>query len=238
MKSRILIAICAILILCGNAIAGPKKNTSTKLGPELDRLRFFTGNVQMGYYDGVGLHFSGTFANFAEGFPFGLRIGFGHAWIPCGDAVLARRIFIDQNTGGNGNARSKGSLWDYRFDLLYPVKLFTMDRAKVYGGVRYTDFNAYFEYIGGNETFDVINNEWGVGGGVESAFALSPIVDMIFSLGVDYYFRGELSGHDTYYRPDGNDLNSKENFTYADADAAINDPNVNARFMIGVAYRF
>ncbi|MGH8015955.1 MAG: hypothetical protein ACREBV_07180 [Candidatus Zixiibacteriota bacterium] len=121
MKPRNLFALCTLLFLSGTVLAGTTKKANANLGPELDRLRFFTGNVQMGFYDGVGFHFSGTFANFAQGFPFGLRIGFGHAWIPTGDAVLARRIFINQNTGGNGNARSKGSLWDYRFDLLYPV---------------------------------------------------------------------------------------------------------------------
>ncbi len=235
MKSTRLLAVCTGLLLSATALAGTPRN-ALKLGPELDKSRFFTGNIQMGFYDGAGVHFSGTFANFAQGFPFALRIGMGHSWVPAGDAMQARRIFIDQNT--NGEPRSRARVWDGRLDLMYPVKLFSMDRAKIFGGVRRTDFNAYFEYIGGNETFDVINKEWGVGGGLESAFALSPIVDVLVSCGVDYYFRGELSGHDTYYNADGNDLNPKENFSYADADAVINDPGVNTRIMIGIGYRF
>lgn len=238
MKSTRLLTLFACLLISVPVFAGSRKKATTELGPELDKLRFFTGNIQTGYYDGVGIHVSGTFANFAEGFPFAIRFGVGHAWVPSGDAILARRIFIDQNTGGNNNARAQGDLWDYRLDLIYPVKLLALDRGKVFGGVRYSDFNAYFEYIGGNETFDVINNEWGLGGGVETAFALSPFVDMTFSLGVDYFFRGELSGHDSYYYPNGDDRNAKENFTYADADAAINDPGVNTRLMMGIAYRF
>ncbi len=236
MKSGKLLVYFLCLLMGGVALAGTPRSALTTKSPELDKSRFFTGNIQMGFYDGAGVHFSGTFANFAQGFPFGLRVGIGHAWIPAGDAMQARRVFIDQNT--NGDPRSKGSLWDGRFDLLYPVKLFSLDRAKIFGGLRRSMFNGYFEYIGGNETFDVINSEWGVGGGLESAFALSPVVDMTVSFGVDYYFRGELSGHDTYYNANGNDLNAKENFTYADADAVINDTGVNSRLMVGIAYRF
>ena len=198
--------------------------------------RFFTGGFQLGYYDGVGIHVSGTFANLAEDFPFQIRLGLGYAWVPTGDALLARRVFIDNNT--NGTPQSNGKFWDTRLDILYPVKLFSLNRSKVFFGLRRNNYTANFEYIGGNETFIVNCNQWGTGGGIETAWALSPRVDMQVSVGADYYFRGEMSGHDTYYRPNGDDLHAIGDYTYKDADAAIAQPDFNTRLMLGIGYRF
>jgi hypothetical protein len=202
----------------------------------MDQQAIITGQVQLGYFGGPGVHCSGTVANFAEGFPFRLRLGLGYSWVPSGDALLARRVFIDNNT--NGTPRAWGTVWDGRMDILYPISLLSLSRSMVYGGLRRSSFVARFEYIGGNETFNVNTKQWGVGGGVETSFALSPRVDMVFQLGADYYFRGELSGHDTYYRPDGDDLHAIANYTYKDADAAIDQPDIESRLMLGVAYRF
>lgn len=199
--------------------------------------RFFTGSFQLGYYDGIGVHVAGTFANFAEGFPFQVRLGLGYAWVPTGDALLARRVFIDNNT--NGTPQSNGKFWDGRLDVLFPVKIMaSLPRTKVFAGIRRNHYTANFEYIGGNETFVVNCNQWGMGGGLETAFALSPRVDMLVSAGADYYFRGEMSGHDTYYRPNGDDLHAIGDYTYKDADAAIAQPDLNTRLMLGIGYRF
>ena len=110
--------------------------------------------------------------------------------------------------------------------------------SNIYGGVRHGYYNSHFEYIGGNETFDVTSNSWGLGGGLESSFPVSPRVSLMFSVGADYYFRSLLSGHDTYYRPNGDDLHAKEDYTYDDADEAIAQPDVEARLMFGVTYKF
>ena len=198
--------------------------------------KLFSGEVFSGYFSGVGIHVSGTVANLAEGFPFEVRLGLGYAWVPTGDAVAARRVFIDQNT--NGSPRGNGKVWDARLDIMYPIKLFTLRNSRIFAGARHANFTAHFEYIGGNETFDVNSNPWGVGGGLETSFAVSPRVAMVVTGGVDYYFRTLMSGHDTYYRPNGDDLHEKEDFTYKDADAAIAQPNLNTRLMLGVSYKF
>ncbi len=230
-KSAFLIAMLSAFPLMAQSSGPiPPRSSSDHLS------RVFTGEMFSGYYDGVGVHFSGTFANFAQGFPFQIRFGIGYAWVPTGDAVRARRVFIDQATGGS--PRSSGKNWDARLDLMYPVKLFSLDRSRVFGGLRLSSYTAYFEYIGGNETFDVNSDPWGLGGGVETMFALSPKVDLIVSAGADYYFRSLLTGHDTYYRPNGDNLNEKENFTYKDADACIAQPDFQTRLMLGVGYRF
>jgi len=228
------IAVMTMLVLWGGAVQAQVAPPPAASGSVSNR--FFTGEVYAGYYGGVGIHACGTISNFAQGLPLEVRLGLGYAWVPTGDAVRARRVFIDQAT--NGSPRSRGKMWDARVDLLYPVKLFGLERSRLFGGLRRNNYTAYFEYIGGNETFDVICNQWGAGGGLETAFAVSPKVDLLLTTGLDYYFRATMSGHDTYYRPNGDDLNAKEDFTYRDADATINQPDLNSRFMLGVAYRF
>ncbi len=228
------ITLIAMLMMLGSAIKAemaPPPLASSSLSS-----RFFTGTIHMGYYGGVGLHASGTISNLSQGLPIEVRLGLGYSWVPTGDAERARRVFIDQAT--NGSARSRGKMWDGRLDVMVPVKLFGLEHSKVFGGLRRNHYTAYFEYIGGNETFDVNCNQWGTGAGVETSFNVSHHVDMLITAGADYYFRSTLSGHDTYYRPNGDDLHAKEDFTYKDADATIEQPDFNTRVMFGVAYRF
>lgn len=233
MKKLATATVLAVLLTVNFAFADDQQANSVFPTYEY---RFFTGEIYTGYYSGASLHVSGTISNLAEGFPFQVRIGLGYGWVPTGDAVRARRVFIDQAT--TGSPRSHGKNWDARFDVMYPVNLFSLKRSRVFAGARYSAYTAYFEYIGGNETFDVTANPWGLGGGVETMFALGPQVDMVVSAGADYYFRSTMDGHDTYYRPNGDDLNAKEDFTYKDADACIAQPDLNTRLMLGIAYRF
>lgn len=196
----------------------------------------FSGSVLMGYYGGAGLQATGTLANFADGFPFEVRLGLGYNRVHGGDALLARRVFINNAT--NGTPRQHAKIWDARMDILYPIKLFSLKNTKLFVGPRHSNFDTYFEYIGGAETFDVVCNQWGAGGGVETAFPLSPRVDMLVTVGADYYFRSTISGHDTYYRPNGDDLHAIDDYTYKDADAAMNQPELAMRVMFGIGYRF
>ncbi|MBK7143025.1 MAG: hypothetical protein IPH75_13185 [bacterium] len=238
MKRINLLSALALLLVAGSLMAAnPKSKSDYSNGSASSpTIRAFTGQVLTGYYAGVGLHCSGTLNHFAVGFPFSVRFGLGYARVATGDAVAARRIFIDNNT--NGSPRGWAKLWDTRLDVLYPVKIASLQYSNVYGGVRHAYYNSHFEYIGGNETFDVTTNAWGLGGGLESSFPVSPRVSMLFTVGADYYFRSELSGHDTYYRPNGDDLHAKEDYTYDDADAAIAQPDVEVRLMFGVSYKF
>ncbi len=236
--NRTFIVTLALAAVISSAALAQSEQQSQPLssGSTLYQNRNFTGEVFTGYFAGVGLHVSATVNHFADGFPFQLRLGLGYAWVPTGDAMRARRVFIDQNT--NGSPRGHGKMWDARLDVLMPIKLFSLKNSRLFVGARKAAYNAYFEYIGGNETFDVISKPWGVGGGLETSFALSPRVDMLVTAGADYYFRSLLTGHDTYYRPNGDDLNAKEDFTYKDADEAVAQPNLNTRIMFGVAYHF
>jgi hypothetical protein len=211
-------------------------NPPRPLGSHPSPKQIFIGEVLVGYFDGVGIHASGMLSDFAEGFPFKVRLGLGFARVPAGDALLARKVFI--NDANNGTPTKKAKVWDARLDVMYPVNVLNLKRTLVFAGPRRANFTAHFEYIGGAETFDVNSNHWGIGGGMETAFALSPRVDMVVTAGSDYYFRTTMSGHDTYYRPSGDDLHAIDNYTFKDADAAINQPQLQMRIMCGVAYHF
>jgi len=233
MKNAVIVLLFFWIFASGNLTAGDLSPVSHQ---SMQGRHIFSGEVLLGYYDGVGLHVSGTLADFAQDFPFKVRLGLGYAWAAPGDALLARKVFINNAT--NGTPKKSAKIWDARFDVLYPIKFFSLKRTMLFAGPRHSNYTAHFEYIGGAEVFDVNSNQWGLGGGIETAFALSPRVDMIVTAGADYYFRSTLSGHDTYYRPNGDDLHPIDNYTYKDADAAINQPQTEIRLMYGLVYRF
>ncbi len=235
MKRFLITAALVILVkgVTASAAEHPVNQSSVALGSR----QLFTGQVVTGYYGGPGLHVNGTLGNFAQGFPFSVRLGLGYARVPTGDALMARRVFINNAT--NGTPRSRGKIWDARLDVVYPVKLMSLKHSSVFGGARRAYYTADFEYIGGAETFNVSSNQWGIGGGIETAFPLSPRLDMIVLAGADYYFRATMDGHDTYYSPDGkHDLHPIDDYNYKDADKAIAQPEVETRVMFGIAYRF
>jgi hypothetical protein len=91
--------------------------------------------------------------------------------------------------------------------------------------------------VGGNEEFDVTSNSWGFGLGLESAAAISQKTFLKLELACDYFAASPLSGHDTIYSPDGDHVNSRENYGYNDVDKAINQPKLGLRIMIGLFTR-
>jgi hypothetical protein len=197
--------------------------------------RFSVGG-QFGYNTGVGLQGTVTAADFAEGFPLLLRLGLSYAATAPGQALDARRIFINNAT--NGTPEEHGRTLGLRLDVLRQVRMLSLPRAYVFGGVRHSSFRANFRFVGGNEDFDVTSSHWGLGAGLDSYFAVSHRMDMVITTGLDYYFASRLSGHDTSYSPDGDNVNPREDFTYDDADAAVGQPKVGPLLMLGFTYRF
>ena len=82
--------------------------------------------------------------------------------------------------------------------------------------------------------------QWGVGAGVESHHRLmsSQKVGLVVSAMLDYYLEGPLSGHDTTYDPSGADVNPRRGYGYAEADAAIRQPKLVPRLMVGISRKF
>ncbi len=189
-----------------------------------------------GYYSGMSFEARGLLSNIAEGFPLSVKFGISYTAMEPGDAWSARRIFINNAT--TGTPVESGRTWSLKLDAAHQVSLLSLSRSHVYGGLRYARFTGNFRFVGGNEDFDVRSGQWGLGGGVESYFAASARIDMVLTAGIDYYLSGALSGHDTAYSPTGDNVNPREDFTYADADAAIGQPKLAPTLMLGMSYNF
>lgn len=199
----------------------------------------FSAGMMAGYNRGFGLQANVTASNFAKDFPFELRLGMGYTFLNPGDAEDVRRIFINDAT--NGTPDKKGRSFDLRFDFLLATPLFGINHSYVVFGPRFSAFRGNFVYIGGNEDFDVTSQQWGLGGGLESHFTMTGRMQLVFKVGLDHYFPSTLTGHDTSYSPDNDNVNPRndnqngdEPFTYRDADKAVRQPVFMPHAMIGI----
>jgi len=196
-----------------------------------------TAGILSGYNRGFSLQANLGYRN--NQLPFELRGGIGYTLLNPGNALDARRVFINNNT--NGTPEKSGRSIDYRFDILIPKSIFGLRNSYIVVGPRGSSFKGNFAYIGGNEEFDVISHQWGLGGGLETRFPMSPKLNLVIAAGLDYYFPGTLHGHDTAYSPDNDNVNPRndnqnddEPFTYKDADEAIYQPRWMPFALIGV----
>jgi hypothetical protein len=185
----------------------------------------------LGYQDGVSVQAFAMARDFANGFPLLARFRMARTTVEPGSAPEARKIFINDAT--NGTPREAGSTWDFGVDGLYPVGA----RTHFFGGVRHTRFKANFKYVGGNEDFDVTSNHWGVAAGLEMQFPMGARSSLHLSGGAEYFFSSRLAGHDTSYSPDGDDVNPRKDYTYNDADGAVNQPTWRPIALVGFSYR-
>lgn len=193
--------------------------------------------MMVGYNGGLGFEGSLKIGQFAKGFPFHMRLGLGYSSVSNpGKAWDARRIFINDAT--TGDPEKKGHYWEFSFDLMYQVGWFGMKEGFIYFGPRYSSFTGNFKFIDGNEDFDVVGDQWGIAGGLIAYFPISTKLSLVTSGGAAYYFKNNLTGHDTTYNPDGEHVNPRNDYGYGDADNAINQPRLNFRLMIGLSYIF
>jgi hypothetical protein len=194
----------------------------------------FSIGGSLGYFAGVSMQANVGVSNFAIGFPLAVRLGLGYSSVEPGNAADARRLFINDAT--NGTPEESGHVWDLRLDFMYPIKLGSVPKSFIVFGPRHTSFTGTFNYVGGNEKFDVTTSQWGLGGGLESQFPMSPRFRLVINMGIDYLFDASLSGHDTQYKPDGDDVNPREGVSFDDADKAISQPEIEPRVMVGISY--
>lgn len=196
-----------------------------------------TGQKQIemstGYNGGIGLGAHLIWTNFARSAPFDLQFGLGYSSFDPGNAADARRIFINNAT--NGFPEESGHRWDYRLDFLIRSSMLPR-HGRFFLGPRYTSFTGNFKYVGGNEDFDVVSSHWGVGAGYKAFYQINRAWTFSYEVGLDYFFKSELTGHDTVYSPDGEHSNPRENYTYTSADDSINQPKWEPRIMVGVSY--
>jgi hypothetical protein len=201
----------------------------------------FSGGIMTGYNRGFGIQTNFTAYNFSKEFPFELRFGIGCTFLNPGNAADARRIFINNAT--NGEPEKKGRSFDYRIDFLLPKSIFSMNHSYIVFGPRFSTFRGEFKYVGGNEDFEVTSHQWGVGGGIENHFKMNQNLTLLIVVGLDSYFPSTLTGHDTSYSPDNDNINPENDnqnddapFRYRDANRAIKQPMFMPRAMIGVNF--
>ncbi len=108
-----------------------------------------SGGLQLGYNNGMGFQGNFILKNLAEGFPFHVKLSAGISFLDPGKSLDAREIFINDAT--NGVPEKGGKLMDFRADFLYYVGA----RTYFYAGPRFAIFTGNFNFIGGNEDFDV-----------------------------------------------------------------------------------
>ena len=183
----------------------------------------------IGYQRGLGVESFATVSHFAEGLPISVRLRIGRTATDPGDPTAARRIFI--NTATNGTPVESGRTWNGALDVLVPRG----PHHRLWAGIRYTHFLANFKFIGGNEDFDVRSSIWGLSAGADLIYGVSPRMDLIISGGLEAYRSSRLQGHDTSYSPNGQNVNPREDFTYRDADRAINQPRLRPTIMVGLS---
>jgi len=198
--------------------------------PGLSASRFSVGGF-IGYQDGLSFQAFGLARDFAQGFPLQARIRLARTSVEPGSAPDARRIFI--NDAINGTPKEAGRTWDLGLDGLYPMGL----RTQFFGGVRYTRFTANFKYVGGNEDFDVTSSHWGLAAGMEASYPMGSKLSLLLSAGGEYFFSSRLTGHDTSYSPDGDNVNPRRDYTYSDADDAVDQPVWRPVALLGFSYR-
>ena len=189
----------------------------------------------IGYRTGLFFQAKGTVNNFAQDFPLQIRLAISYNSTDPGKAWAARQIFINDNQ--NGTPEKAGWFWDARLDFIYPVHWLSLKREYFYAGPRYYWFTGRFDFVGGNEDFDVYSDSWGIGAGLEAHFAMSNKIDFILGAGLDYYITDHMHGHDTTYYSDGEADNGREGYSYDDADDAINQPKLVPTISIGINYQ-
>ena len=191
-------------------------------------------DIQTGYANYFSISASGTIADFTYDVPLAIKFGASYNVRDAGDPWAARKIFINDNT--NGDPEKSGHSFDLRVDFGYPINIFPVRKTYLYAGPRLSFYTASFEFIGGNEFFDIKTTQFGLGTGLETHLGISQNLSFVISGAFDYFFDSEIGGHDTFYSPDGTDINGRNDYTFDDANAAINQPNYVIRFMVGLSF--
>lgn len=186
----------------------------------------------LGFTAGYGLH------EISARMPLGFDFFGGYVFqSDPGNAVDARKIFINDATGGNNNIVESGSTFFFGIDALYPIFKRPAFELNLAAGPRYSAYAAFFDYQGGNEAFKVYSNAWGFGAGLKAFIPLGAHFLIGLETSVEYFFHTQLKGHGFFYNSSNSDDNPRNNYRYGDADAAINQPVLYPRVQLILAYR-
>jgi hypothetical protein len=118
----------------------------------------------------------------------------------------------------------------------FPDKIKVNPKCKLLFGPRYDRYKGDFRYVGGNEDLDVTSAQWRLGVGLESSFSMSRKLSLRLLAGLDHLFKSDLKRHDTSYSPEGEDVNPREDYSFINADKAINQLGNELYIMIEFIY--
>lgn len=195
-------------------------------------------NLSMGFNSDLGVYMGVRFDEFSKTSPiyFEGRGGYIYQKDP-GDATEARKIFINDN--GGGQIEKFGESYNISLEVGYTWMKgdnFSVD----FSASGLMDFyNANFAYIGDNEVFAVKTAAYGLGAGVALKVPISKTENFfVIKTGMEYYFKSSIEAHGTYiYTTDGKDDNPRNDYTYEDADRVINQPEMNIYVLLGIIYK-
>ncbi len=191
--------------------------------------------LAVGYYDNLGITLGlrideQDFPVFAQG-----RIGTTYQMDP-GNADDARLIFINGNQGGS--VEEYGQSFLFALDLGWKAYSRDSMRLELVVSGLVNRYNANFAYIGDNEDFTVKTTAFGFGLGGNLRILLSERrSSLIVKCGMEFFPDTKFEAHGTYYyNPDNEDDNPREDYTYEDADKAVNQPGFRPYVMVGIVY--
>lgn len=226
MYKRIFLFVCAFILISAEVF-------SQKAPPLYSNPKFSFG-IMTGYTRNFGINVSGTISEFSYDIPLTIKLSAGYNFRDAGNPWDARKIFINDNT--NGDPDKSGHAIDFRLDFAFPVNLLAIRKSLLYVGPRYSMTTSTFEFIGGNEFFDITASQFGLGTGLDLYFGINPSLSFVVSGGFDYYFGSKVGGHDSFYMPDGTDINGRQGYTYEDAAKSVNLPKYELRLMAGLNF--
>ena len=218
--------ILSALLLCG-ALAVPHAVSATMKT---------SGGLALGANAGIGGQADVTFTDIAEGLPVTARLSLGYWRLDPGDALAARHVFINAND--NGDPTKSGHRWDLRMDVMREVHQGALRGWWIGAGPRYSKFRGDYDFVGGNETFYITTDQWGVGGLLERNWPTGPETELVVSGGLDWFANAKIGGHDSSYSPDGSSVSPVDNYTWKDADLAIHQPRLAPRVLVGLQHHF
>jgi len=194
-------------------------------------IKFYYG-IGSGFSGGLGAGLNFLATDLAPGVRLSLEAGGGYFHqSDSGNANNARQIFINDNAGGE--IEKHGSISHFYFNLRYQLTRRNDINWYLFGGARYLKYGAYYGFIGDNEAFIVGYSTWGLGGGIALEIKVGHQTRLVLKGGLDSFFTSRFDGHGEFsYDPNKVDDNPRNDYTYEDADTAVNQPKFMPSFML------
>ncbi|MBB6481209.1 hypothetical protein [Spirochaeta isovalerica] len=193
--------------------------------------------LAVGYYNDLGVTLGLRLDDSESDFPLFIQVRSGASYqFEPGNAEEARKIFINDNQGGNIQEYGLSLMVALDAGWKIPVKDNLTAELTVSGLINH--YQAHFAFIGNNEAFSVKSTGWGVGlgGGLRMGFSRSR-TSISVKAGLEFFPKTRIDAHGTfYYNPDGLDDSPRQDYTYDDADSAINQPFFRPYVQVGFLF--